>query len=222
MREEIEGAFDCLGLVFGCSIGLKLEEPHFESQAEIRRRRRGRHEQQVIQSLLFATGAPAIAEIEVIANRLVRKVNLPDPEPTVGDFGTHEILAALVGLGLGNISDWYKVEFPGTAGCVLNNAEFAHRIGSSWVEFELIGGTNEAGQEARERQRSLVRKYTPDRRAIRPHLGNPLRHYGRGCGRLSCGNGRLHGEVTLHDPLGGEREHSEPIRQIKRGMAGGQ
>jgi hypothetical protein len=63
---------------------------------------------------------------------------MPDPEPTVGDFGTHEILAALVGLGPGHICDWYEVEFPGTAGCILNDAEFAHGIGSGWVEFELI------------------------------------------------------------------------------------
>ena len=74
MREEIEGAFDGLDLVFRRSIGLKLEEPHFESQPEIRRCRRGLHAQQVVQSLVFATGAPAIAEIEVVANRLVRKV----------------------------------------------------------------------------------------------------------------------------------------------------
>jgi len=63
---------------------------------------------------------------------------MPDPEPAVGDFGTHEILAALVGLGLGHISDWDEVEFPGAAGCALNDAEFANRIGSGWVEFELI------------------------------------------------------------------------------------
>ena len=138
MREEIEGAFDCLGLVFGCSIGLKLEEPYFEGQPEIRRCRRGLYAQQVVQSLVFATGATAIAEIEVVANRLVRKVNMPDAEPTVGDFGTHEILTSLIGLGLGHISDWDEVEFPGTAGCIFNDAEFAHRIGSRWVEFELI------------------------------------------------------------------------------------
>ena len=66
------------------------------------------------------------------------------------------------------------------------------------------------------------RKYTPDRRAVRPQLGNPLRHDGRGRGHLSCGYGRLHGEATSHDPIGGEREHSEPVQQIKRGMAGGQ
>src|SRR5450432_2714975 len=113
---------------------------------------------------------------------------MSDAEPTVGDFGTHEILAALVGLGLGHISDWDEVEFPRAAGCALNDAEFAHRIDSGWVEFELIGRTNEAGQEARERQRSLVRKY---RRAIRQQLGNPLRHDGRGCGCLWCGNGGL-------------------------------
>ena len=138
MREEIEGAFDGLDLVFRDSIGLKLEEPHFESQPEIRRCCGGPYAQQVIQSLLFATGAPAIAEIEAVANRLVRKVDMPDPEPTVGDFGTHEILAALVGLGLGHISDWDEVEFFGTTGCTLYDAEFAHRIGSGWVEFEMI------------------------------------------------------------------------------------
>jgi hypothetical protein len=138
MCEEIEGAFNGLDLVFRCSIGLKLEEPHFESQPEIGRCRRGHHAQQVVQSLLFATGAPAIAEIEVVAKRLVRKVNIADPEPTVVDFGTHEILTALVGLGLGHISDWDEVEFLGAAGCALNDAEFTHRIGSGWVKFELI------------------------------------------------------------------------------------
>ena len=138
MREEIEGTFDGLDLIFRRSIGLKLEEPHFESEPEIGGCRRGRRAQQIIQSLLFATGAPAIAEIEVVANRLVRKVKMPDPEPTVDDFATHEILVALVGLGLGHITDWDKVEFPGAAGCVLDDAEFAHRIGSGWVELELI------------------------------------------------------------------------------------
>jgi hypothetical protein len=63
---------------------------------------------------------------------------MSDPEPTVGDFGTHEIHAARVGLGLGHISDWDQVEFPGAAGRALNDAEFAHRIGRGWVEFELI------------------------------------------------------------------------------------
>ena len=138
MREEIEGAFDGLDLIFRRSIGLKLEKPHFESQPEIRGSGCGHRAEQIVQSLLFATGAPAIAEIEVVANCLVGKVKMPDPQPAAYDFGTHEILVALVGLGLGHITDRDEVEFPGTAGCVLNDAEFADRIGGSWVELELI------------------------------------------------------------------------------------
>ena len=41
MREEIEGAFDGLDLIFGRSIGLKLEQPHLESQPEIHGSGRG-------------------------------------------------------------------------------------------------------------------------------------------------------------------------------------
>ena len=138
VREEIEGAFDGLDLIFRCGVGLKLEEPHFESQSEIHRCRRRQYAQQIVQSLVFATVAPAIAEIEVVANGLIGKVEMPDPQTAAGDLGSHEILVALVGFGLGHITDWDEVEFPGTAGCALDDAEFANRIGSGWVEFELI------------------------------------------------------------------------------------
>jgi hypothetical protein len=138
LREEIEGALGGLQLVSGRRMCLKLQQSHLEGEPEVHWRGRGNRSQQVVKSLLLAPGTPSIAEIEVVANRLVRKVKMPDPEPTVDDFATHEILVAPVGLGLGHITDWDKVEFPGTAGCVLDNAEFAHRIGSGWVELELI------------------------------------------------------------------------------------
>jgi hypothetical protein len=63
---------------------------------------------------------------------------MPDPESAACDFGTDEILVALVRLGLGHITDRHEVEFPGTVGCALNDAEFADRIGGGCVVFELI------------------------------------------------------------------------------------
>ena len=51
--------------------------------------------------------------------------------------------------------------------------------------------------------------------------GTPLIHEMRWRWGRACGNG-WHRELTLHDPLRREREHSKTFRPIKRGMAGRQ
>ena len=132
VREEIEGAFDGLQLVFGRSIGLKFEQSHLESKPEIHRSGRGNRPQQVVKSLLFAAGTPSIAEVEVVANGFVGKVNVPDAKPAVGDRRSHEVFVSLVRLWLCHIADRREVEFPWTPRCVLNNAEFSYPDRRRW------------------------------------------------------------------------------------------
>ena len=220
MREEIEGALDGLQLVFGRSVRLKLEQSHLESKPEIDRPGRGNRPEHVVKSLLFATRTLSIAEVKVVANGIARKVDVPDAKSAVGDRRSNEIFVALVRLWLRHIADRREVEFPWAPRCVLNNAEFSRRIGGGTVELELIRWADEARKETGERQRTLIRKQALDRRTVRLQFENPLGHEGCRCGRLACGNGWLHSELTSHDALSRKLKYPEAFGQVESGVSG--
>jgi hypothetical protein len=51
-------------------------------------------------------------------------------------------------------------------------------------------------------------------------FANPLGHEGCRCGRLACGNGRLHWELTSHDPFSRKLKHRESFGQVESGVSG--
>ena len=88
--------------------------------------------------MLFAAGSPPIAEVEVVANGFVGKVDVPDAELAVGDRRAHEVFVPLVRFWLCHIADRREIEFLWTPRCVLNNAEFSIRFGSGWAKLDLV------------------------------------------------------------------------------------
>ena len=125
-------------MVFGRSISLKFEPSHLESKPEIYGSGRGNGSQQVIKSLPVAARTASIAEVKVVANGCVGKVNMPDAEAAAGNRRAHEVFAPLVRLWLRHIADRCEVEFPWAAGCVLNDAKFSIRIDGRRVELDLV------------------------------------------------------------------------------------
>ena len=81
---------------------------------------------------------PSIAEVKVVANGGVGKVNMPDAKSAAGDRRAHEVFVPLVRSWLRHIADRRAVEFPWATGCVLNNAEFSNRIDCGRIEFDLV------------------------------------------------------------------------------------
>ena len=117
---------------------LKLELSNLESKPEIHSAGRGSGPQQIVKSLLFAARPPSIAEVKVVANGCVRKVNVLDAESAAGYFRAHKVFVPLVRFWLRYIADRREVKLRWAMRRVLNNAEFSNRIDRGGIEFDLV------------------------------------------------------------------------------------
>src|SRR4029077_2303393 len=109
---------------------------HLESKPEIHRSSRRNGPQQVKKSLLFAAGTSSIAEVKVVANGCIGKMNMPDAEWAASDRRADEVFAPLVRFWLRHIADRREVEFPWATRCVLNDAKLSIRIGGCRIELD--------------------------------------------------------------------------------------